>query len=130
MLNTADELAAQLADSRARMIVTVAALLDRAVAAATEAGLGGDAVVVLDGADGYASLGDLLACTDRPPAPVVGPDDTAVLPYSSGTSGRPKGVMLTHRNLVANLQQLRPVSMVDPGDCAPWPCCRSSTSTA
>src|SRR5690606_24251913 len=29
----------------------------------------------------------------------------AVLPYSSGTTGRPKGVMLTHRNLVANVSQ-------------------------
>jgi acyl-CoA synthetase (AMP-forming)/AMP-acid ligase II len=38
-----------------------------------------------------------------------------VLPYSSGTAGRPKAVMLTHRNLVANLQQLRPVSTIDPG---------------
>ena len=31
--------------------------------------------------------------------------DVAALPYSSGTMGLPKGVMLTHRNLVANLQQ-------------------------
>lgn len=32
----------------------------------------------------------------------------AVLPYSSGTTGRPKGVMLTHRNLVANVCQIHP----------------------
>ena len=31
--------------------------------------------------------------------------DVAVLPYSSGTTGRPKGVCLTHRNLIANLRQ-------------------------
>src|SRR2546427_8793470 len=31
--------------------------------------------------------------------------DLAALPYSSGTTGFPKGVMLTHRNLVANLVQ-------------------------
>ena len=114
-LYTAGELAAQLADSRARMILTVAALLDRAAAAANEAGLDGDAIVVLDGADGYVSLHDLLACTTEPPAPTADPDDTAVLPYSSGTSGRSKGVILTHRNLVANMQQLRSVSMIDPG---------------
>jgi acyl-CoA synthetase (AMP-forming)/AMP-acid ligase II len=39
-----------------------------------------------------------------------------VLPYSSGTSGRPKGVILTHRNLVANLAQLVPGGQLDPGD--------------
>ncbi|HET9120762.1 MAG TPA: AMP-binding protein [Solirubrobacterales bacterium] len=35
----------------------------------------------------------------------VGPEDVAVLPYSSGTTGLMKGVMLTHRNLVANIEQ-------------------------
>ena len=33
------------------------------------------------------------------------PEDLAVLPYSSGTTGLMKGVMLTHRNLVANIEQ-------------------------
>ena len=38
-------------------------------------------------------------------APVDAADHVAILPYSSGTTGNPKGVMLTHRNLVANLVQ-------------------------
>jgi acyl-CoA synthetase (AMP-forming)/AMP-acid ligase II len=33
-------------------------------------------------------------------------DDTAVLPYSSGTTGLPKGVILSHRNIVSNIAQL------------------------
>jgi acyl-CoA synthetase (AMP-forming)/AMP-acid ligase II len=33
-------------------------------------------------------------------------DDTAVLPYSSGTTGLPKGVMLNHRNIVSNIAQI------------------------
>ena len=115
-LYTAGELAAQLADCRARMIVTVAERLDRVAAAAKEVGLDDEAVVVIDGADGHPSLADLLACTAAPPADRAGPGDTAVLPYSSGTSGRAKGVILTHRNLVANLQQLRAITVVDPGE--------------
>src|SRR2546428_811654 len=38
--------------------------------------------------------------------------DLAVLPYSSGTTGFPKGVVLTHRNLVANLLQTASVHHV------------------
>jgi acyl-CoA synthetase (AMP-forming)/AMP-acid ligase II len=64
---------------------------------------------VIDGAEGFTSLRDLLATTAEPPAHTARPEDTAVLPYSSGTTGRGKGVILTHRNLVANLCQVEPV---------------------
>jgi acyl-CoA synthetase (AMP-forming)/AMP-acid ligase II len=39
------------------------------------------------------------------PAPDIDPEDLVALPYSSGTTGLPKGVMLSHRNLVANILQ-------------------------
>jgi len=105
-LYTPGELAHQIADSGAKLVVTVSPFLERATAAVAEVGLPTDAIVVLDGAEGHVSLGDLLATTAEPPAQTVTGTDTAVLPYSSGTTGRAKGVVLTHRNLVANLQQL------------------------
>ena len=45
--------------------------------------------------------GDMVASCDSPTS-----EDLCVLPYSSGTTGVPKGVMLTHANLVANMAQL------------------------
>ena len=40
------------------------------------------------------------------PVPDINPrEDVAILPYSSGTTGKPKGVMLTHYNIVANMCQ-------------------------
>ncbi|QYN35315.1 AMP-binding protein [Pseudonocardia sp. DSM 110487] len=105
-LYTPGELAHQLSDSGAKLLFTVSPFLDRATAAAAEVGLAPEAIVVLDGAEGHASLRDLLATTAEPPAQTVTAADTAVLPYSSGTTGRAKGVVLTHRNLVANLQQI------------------------
>ncbi|MBS1674612.1 MAG: AMP-binding protein [Actinobacteria bacterium] len=106
VLYTAEEIANQLRDASAYWLVTVSPLLAQAKAAAAELGLPDDQVIVLDGAEGHPSLRDLLG--EGHHAPVISFDPAthvAVLPYSSGTTGRPKGVMLTHRNLVANVQQ-------------------------
>jgi acyl-CoA synthetase (AMP-forming)/AMP-acid ligase II len=114
VLFTAKDIAKQLTDSNARMLVTASALLTQAQEAATSVGLPADAVVVLDGegqaASGHPNATDLLA--QGTPAPEVSfapSSHLAVLPYSSGTTGNPKGVMLTHRNLVANVAQIRPL---------------------
>ena len=48
-----------------------------------------------------ASWNDALAAGHAPAPHAVGPDDLAVLPYTSGTTGHPKGTMLTHSNLLA-----------------------------
>jgi len=85
------ELIAQLIDSGASVLVTVPELEERARGAAP------DAVRVTTPAA-------LLRDGGLPAAPR--PDDLALLPYSSGTTGLPKGVMLTHVNLVASVRQV------------------------
>lgn len=103
-LYTPEELAHQIKDSGARTIFTIAAFLDRAEAAAALQPV--DEIVVLDGAEGHTDLRTILSGTAAVPEADLDPAvDLAVLPYSSGTTGLPKGVMLTHRNLVANVAQ-------------------------
>lgn len=54
---------------------------------------------------GVVSWGDALAQQLTPGPLVVGPDDLAVFPYSSGTTGTPKGCMHTHRSVMATCVQ-------------------------
>jgi len=104
-LYTADELAKQLMDSRARFLVTVPPFLDKAREAAAKSG-GVEDIFVFGSAEGARPFAELLQAGAEPPAVRIAPrDDIVVLPYSSGTTGLPKGVMLTHYNLVANLCQ-------------------------
>ncbi|MFF1274029.1 4-coumarate--CoA ligase family protein [Streptomyces marokkonensis] len=115
-LATPEEFGRQLKDSGARWIVTVSPLLGTARRAAELAG-GVEEILVCDSAPGHRSLIDMLASTA--PEPVVGIDpaeDVAALPYSSGTTGVPKGVMLTHRQIATNLAQLQPLITAGPGD--------------
>ncbi|MFL1594665.1 AMP-binding protein [Rhodococcus ruber] len=116
-LYTAEDIAKQLEDSKATFFFTVSPLLPHAKEAAAAVGIPDDRLVVLDGAEGHPSLRDLLA--ENAPAPEVSFDPAthlAVLPYSSGTTGRPKGVMLTHTNLVANVCQIKSPIRIDPDD--------------
>ena len=110
VLATGSELGAQLRDAGARALVTVSALLPTALDAAATAGIPTELVIVIDGADGHPSLASLLAEGAAAPEPTIDPaTHVAVIPYSSGTTGAPKGVLLTHRNPVANVVQCRPV---------------------
>ncbi|MBW0103591.1 AMP-binding protein [Pseudonocardia sp. KRD291] len=103
---TGGELAHQLTDSGAKMVITVSPFLDRALDGAKQAGIDAGGVLTIDATDGHESLADLLGTSSQPPALTTTATDTAVLPYSSGTTGLAKGVILTHRNLVANLLQI------------------------
>jgi len=114
-LYTAEEIANQLTDADATWLVTVSPLLPGAQAAAEKVGIDAEHVIVLDGAEGHPSLPQLLGEGHSAPEISFDPaEHVAVLPYSSGTTGRPKGVMLTHRNLIANVSQCRStISLVD-----------------
>jgi acyl-CoA synthetase (AMP-forming)/AMP-acid ligase II len=113
-LYTGEEISTQLIDSKAIFLFTVSPLLGAAKDAAARAGIADDRIVVLDGAEGHLSLRDLLAENHLAPDVRFDPaEHVAVLPYSSGTTGRPKGVILTHRNLVANVAQSLPLLGAD-----------------
>ncbi|MEV0964090.1 MULTISPECIES: 4-coumarate--CoA ligase family protein [unclassified Streptomyces] len=115
-LATAEEFAKQLRDSSARWIVTVSPLLEAARRAAELAG-GIEEVFVCDAAEGHRSILGMLGSTAPEPDVAVDPaEDVAALPYSSGTTGVPKGVMLTHESIATNLAQLDPVLPMKPGD--------------
>jgi acyl-CoA synthetase (AMP-forming)/AMP-acid ligase II len=103
-LLTVDELRAQLLDSGARLLVTIPELLDKATAAAEGAGV--EEIFVYGEAAGATPFESLLRVGREPPRVQIDPaNDLVALPYSSGTTGLHKGVMLTHRNLVANICQ-------------------------
>jgi acyl-CoA synthetase (AMP-forming)/AMP-acid ligase II len=107
-LYTVEELTTQLHDAGASYLLTVPTFLDKAIQAAGRSGV--REVFVLGEAEGATSFAALLHAGRQPPEVTIDPHaDLAVLPYSSGTTGLPKGVMLTHRNLVANLCQLQPL---------------------
>jgi acyl-CoA synthetase (AMP-forming)/AMP-acid ligase II len=63
---------------------------------------------IAEGATAFASL--LQSDEPLPDVRIAPREDPAVLPYSSGTAGRPKGVMLTHYNLVAITRQVEPLA--------------------
>ena len=103
-LYTVDELALQLDHSDARYLLTIPQFLDRALEAAGRTNV--KEVFVLGEADGATPFMELLSSTGPAPEIDVDPhEDLVVLPYSSGTTGLPKGVMLTHHNLVSNVCQ-------------------------
>jgi acyl-CoA synthetase (AMP-forming)/AMP-acid ligase II len=104
-LYTAGELQFQLRDAGAIYLLTMPELLDRAIEGAK--GTAVKEIFVVGEAEGATPFSSLLDNDGEPPEVQIHPkEDLIVLPYSSGTTGLPKGVELTHYNLVANLCQL------------------------
>ncbi|POR34527.1 Putative 4-coumarate--CoA ligase 1 [Tolypocladium paradoxum] len=111
---TVDELARQLDDSRAKAVVTQKQFLPATRAAAQRVGLPLDRIILMG--DARDESGEHRHWTDihatgariQPGKTALDPKkDLAYLVYSSGTTGLPKGVMLTHYNMVANSYQSR-----------------------
>jgi len=100
---TADEIAFQLNDSRARLLLTIPPLLEKAREAASRSKV--EEIIVFGEAEGAVPFASLMSRGEAPRVHIDPAEDVVALPYSSGTTGFSKGVMLTHRNLVANLVQ-------------------------
>lgn len=111
---TVDELAFQLSNSEAKGLATQRALLPIARAAAKKVGLPEDRIILIgDDRDPggkvkhFTSIRNISG-TERFRRQRVDPKkDVAYLVYSSGTTGLPKGVMLSHRNIIANILQFK-----------------------
>ena len=101
---TAAEVRHQLQDSQAELLITVPMFLDTARAAIADTSVMDIATIGL--AESTLQLADLMGEPLSGQVPVDFDSHTVVLPYSSGTTGLPKGVMLSHRNLVVNVDQI------------------------
>ncbi len=95
----------QLQDASARILITIPMFAETAKEAVE--GTGVEEIIMLgEPVDGTTSFMSLMTSDPYPGFADVDPlEDVVVLPYSSGTTGLPKGVMLTHYNLVANIAQ-------------------------
>ncbi|HXJ49721.1 MAG TPA: AMP-binding protein [Candidatus Acidoferrum sp.] len=100
---TADEIAFQLNDSRARLLITIPSLVGKAQEAAAKSKV--EEIIVFGEAEGAVPFASLITGGEAPDVSIDPAEDLVALPYSSGTTGFSKGVMLTHSNLVANLVQ-------------------------
>jgi acyl-CoA synthetase (AMP-forming)/AMP-acid ligase II len=112
---TAAEVHHQLVDAGATMLVTVAAFLDVARAAVVDTRVTEIVVLGADAPDDTVPYASLFGAPLAEHVPVDG-GHVVVLPYSSGTTGLSKGVMLTHRNLVANVEQTLAASALEEHD--------------
>ena len=112
---TGDEIARQLRQTGARWLVTTAGPTGQKLRGVTAQTAITETIVIGDHAAGTIPFWSLRA-TAHEPAERVSASDIALLPTSSGTTGLPKSVELTHQNLVASLCQTWQVHQVTEDD--------------
>jgi long-chain acyl-CoA synthetase len=110
---TADEVSFILADAEARAVVVAEPFL-HTVDGLRETLPMLEHVVVTGGSApmGAMSWEQMIGRGKAAPDITLDPEDLACLPYTSGTTGKPKGAMLTHGNLTANLEQMSGVPLL------------------
>ncbi|XP_014507673.1 4-coumarate--CoA ligase 2 [Vigna radiata var. radiata] len=101
---TPAEVAKQAAASNAKLIITQASYVDKVKDFASENDV---RVMCVDGApEGFLQFSELTKANENDIHGVkISPDDVVALLYSSGTTGLPKGVMLTHKGLITSVAQ-------------------------
>jgi len=102
---TAAEMGVQLRDAAIKMVIASPTGCPQALDAAAATESVREILEMGPALDGIYSAGGRLAA---PPDDLLA-EDVAILPYSSGTTGVPKGTMLSHRNIIANMLQLEAI---------------------
>ncbi len=99
---TVNEIAHQLKDAGAKYLLTTPQMMDKVTAAISQTPV--REIFVFGEAEGATPFATLLENDGTMPEVKINPrEDLAIIPYSSGTTGLPKGVMLTHSNLIAGV---------------------------